>query len=1002
MKKVLIGLAVFLALVIIIVSVIPIIFKDDIKAAIDEQIDQNLNAEVFYDVDNLGLSLLSHFPSLSVGMDNFGIVGVDQFDGDTLVSVGSFEVAVNLFSLMGSKIVVDGIYLNDAKINVIVLEDGSANYDIAVASEEVAQPEEESPGGAIDIGIDRWEINDAVVIYDDRTLPFFMSLQGLNHSGSGDFGSNVFDMVSETAIAKIDVSFDGIEYLSDKQLAADITLGMDLNAMKFTFKENNIRLNDFGIGFDGFVAMPGDDINMDMTFGAKETAFKSVLSLVPGVFLEGFEDLKTSGEFQFDGKVAGTFNETTMPAFNVGLQVSDAMFQYPDLPTAITNINTDMRVDNRDGNIDNTTINVSQFHMDMGNNPIDAKLFIKNLINYDMDADVSARLDLAELASMVPMEGLNMKGIFEANLKASGVYDSIAQTIPTIDLNMALADGYVKYDEYPIPMEDMQMQASIINTSTKMAETVIKVDQFGMLLDGEKVGATLTLENLEDFTWDLAVHGAVDLEKVMKIFPQEGMELKGKIKADLDSKGKMSDVDAERYDRLTTAGNMEITDLYYVSEDLPQGFGIKSSQASFNPKAIQLKKFDATAGRSDMQVNGTIMNYMAYALEEDAILDGTVIFKSSRFDLNEWMSDEETPVTTEEDTTTLEVVKVPENINFLLRSSIDQVLYDNLTLTNLNGDIIVRDGAINLNGVGFNLLDGEFEMDGAYVTKDLENPEFDFDFGIQAMSISKSYEAFNMVQALAPIAQNITGDFSTNFKMSGALGQDMMPIYESLSGAGLIDVAKAAVKDVKILQSISSVTNLGSTSLNQGTIADITDLVLSAKIEGGRFAVDPFDINLGGRSANISGSTGLDGSLDYVINTSVPAGAAGSAVNSALASLTGGNNVVGDEINLKLALKGTYDNPQVGIAGAEPGEGGATAGVQTAVKQQAEQELEVQKEKAKEELKEQQAEVEKEIEEKASQELQKLVGDSTIAAPVEEAKDLIQGLFKKKKKEGGQ
>lgn len=1009
MKKVLIGLVVFTVFIIALLSVVPIIFKDDIKAAIDKQIDQNLNAKVFYDVDNLDLSLFSHFPSLSVGMDQFGIVGVDRFEGDTLISVGSFEVAVNLFSLLGDKIAVDGIYLDRAKVNVMVLEDGTANYDIAVASEE-ASPTSEESSGAIDIGINGWQITNATVIYDDRSMPFSMSLQGLNHEGSGDFGANVFDMVSTTSIADMDVTYDGIEYLSDKQLSADIILGMDLNAMKFTFKENTIQLNDFGMGFNGFVAMPGDDITMDMSFAAKETAFKSVLSLVPGVFLEGFEEMKTSGEFQFDGKVAGVYNDTSMPAFNVGLQVSDAMFQYPDLPTAITNIKTNMRIDNKDGNIDNTSINISEFHMDMGKNPIDAKLLIKNLVNYDMDADISAKLNLAELATMVPMEGLNMRGMFSANLKASGVYDSITQTIPTVNLQMALKDGFVKYDEYPIPMEKMQMQASVVNSSGKMAETLIKVNQFGMLLDGEEVNATLTVENLNDYTWDLALHGGIDLEKVMKIFPQEGMQLSGKIKADIDSKGKMSDLEAERYGRLTTSGSMVINDLNFVSEDLPQGFKINESKASFDPRAIQLSKFDAELGRSDMQVNGTINNYLAYALNENEVLDGTVIFNSRKFDLNEWMTDDESTTTSEADTASLEVIKVPENINFVLRSSIDEVLYDNLTLSNLKGDIIVRDGAVNLSGVVFNLLDGKVKMDGSYTTNGVDVPKFNLDMNIMNMSIAQSYETFNLMQTFAPITQNITGDFTTNFKMNGDIDRDMKPLYQSINGKGLIDVVRASIKDVKILQRISSVTMFGSkSSLAKGAIPEIRDLVMTAEIKGGRFYVDPFDINLDERSANVTGSTGLDGSLDYVISTVIPAGAAGDAINSALASITGGKNAVGSDINLKLAVTGTYDNPKVGIAGAEPGAQGAASAAQTAVKAQAKEELDEQKETAKKELEEQkkQAEAqlkegEKKLEEKATQELQEVLKDTTIAAPVEEAKDLIKGLLKKKKKEGGQ
>lgn len=1008
MKKLIIGIVVIIALLMVTLLALPVIFKDDIKAAIDQEMDQSLNAKVFYDVDKLDLSLLSHFPSLSVQMDQFGIVGVGPFENDTLVSIGSFEVAVNLFSLFGDNISVDGIYLDRARMNIIILEDGTANYDIAVASEEAPTSASE-PGGTMNISIKRWEFKNTTVIYDDRSIPFYMSLQGLQHEGSGDFGSNVFDMISTSSVADLDVAYDGLEYISNKQLNAEVTLGIDLDAMKFTFKENNVRLNDFVMGVDGFLEMPADDIVMDLSFAAKETDFKNVLSLVPGMFLEGFEALKTSGEFQFDARVNGTYNETSMPAFRIALQVSDAMLQYPDLPTAITNINTNMVIDNKDGITDNTTIDISQFHMDLGNNPVDGKLLIKNLVNYDMNADINARLNLAELASMVPMDGLSMKGIFAANLKASGVYDSIAQKIPTINLQMALNDGFIKYDEYPIPMEDIQMKASVTNSTGKMTETLIKVDQFVMLLDGEKMEATLRLENLNDYTWELALHGGVDLEKLLKIFPQEGMQLSGKIKADIDSKGKMSDLEAERYSRLATSGDILVSDLYFKSDDLPQGFKIVGAEASFDPTAIQLSRFDAELGRSDMQVNGAISNYMAYALDENATLEGNFIFKSRKFDLNEWMTDEDAS-TSDQDTSSLEVIRVPENIAFVLRSNIDEVLYDNLTLTNVKGDIIVRDGAVNLNGVGFNLLEGQFRMNGAYVTKNLDNPEFDFDFGIEGMSIAKSYQAFNMIQVLAPIAQHVTGNFSTDFKMKGRLGQDMMPIYETINGAGLLNVAKAAVKDVKILQQVSSLTKLGANSnLSSGTMADITNLVMSAEIKGGRFFVDPFDINLAGRTANISGSTSLDGGLDYVLSTVIPAGAGGDAVNAALASITGGSNLVGENINLKLAITGTYDNPKVGIAGAQPGAKGAANAAQTAVKAEAKEQLNVQKEKVSEELDTQKKQAEtqlkqeqEKLEDKANKEIQEALKDSTLAAPVEEAKDLIKGLLKKKKKEGGQ
>jgi hypothetical protein len=81
------------------------------------------------------------------------------------------------------------------------------------------------------------------------------------------------------------------------------------------------------------------------------------------------------------------------------------------------------------------------------------------------------------------------------------------------------------------------------------------VNDFSMNMDGERFDANLLLQNLDDYTWDVKAKGGIDLEKMTKIFPLEGMTLAGKVKADIQTKGKMSDLDAERYDKLPTQRN---------------------------------------------------------------------------------------------------------------------------------------------------------------------------------------------------------------------------------------------------------------------------------------------------------------------------------------------------------------------------------------------------------------------------------------------------------------
>ncbi len=1006
MKKLLIILGAIVAILLVAAIALPILFKDDIQKAIDQAIAENVNADVYYDIDQFSLSLIKNFPDATVSLGDFGVVNRAPFAGDTLLAVDALNITVDLKSfIFGDQPRISGITLDRPNVYVSVLEDGRANYDITIAS-DAEETATDTTSSDVAFTIDHWEINDGNVVYQDLTLPMVMAVRNMNHRGSGDFTLDVFDMQTNTEIDRLSVNYDGIEYLTDKKVIADADLNINLEESVYTFLENTFRVNDFALGLDGYVAMPSEDIDMDLSFAAKDNSFKGLLSLVPGMYLEGFEDVQTEGTFDFGGFVKGTYNDTKMPAFQMKLLTENARFQYPDLPTPVTNIAVDLLVDNTDGIIDNTVVNVKSFHADLGNNPIDGRFLLEGLSTYKIDTEVKAKLNLAELMQLYPMDSLELRGTYDLNLVAQGVYDSTTQQIPTIDMDMALQNGYVKSGDYP-PLEDVRFTSTVKNETGQLAQTVVRVHDFDMTLADEPFHADLVLTNLDDYTWDVAAKGTLDLEKLTRIYPLEGTQLSGIIRADIQSEGKMSDVEAERYAQLPTSGTMEIRDLNYVSEDLPQGMKINQAQAAFNPERITLQNFEGAAGNSDMRLTGYLSNYLGYALADNETLRGQLDLKSGKFDLNEWMTEDEgaTPVA-EEDTAeaALEVVEVPKNIDFEMNANIAEVLYDNMTLNNMDGKIVVRDGMVRMDNLDFTSLGGQFAMSGTYDTRDLKKPSFDFDLDIANIAIRQAYQSFNTVQALAPIAQNMNGDMSTKFSIAGLLLPDMSPALNTVDGKGVLDIEDAAVEDSKVVGAITAVTKLSNTK----SIA-IKDTQLQFEIKNGRVFVQPFDVNVGNFKTVIAGSNGIDGSLDYDLKMTVPAGSVGTAVNSAIAKLTGGSGNVSSDIVLNLGLGGTYDDPKVTLGGAEAGQG-AKESVKVAVKEKVAEQKEkleekvdqkkeeaeaIARQKAEEAKKKLEAE-KKEAEQKAKAEAERLKKEAEEKA--NEAKEEVKDEAKKKLK----
>ncbi len=1002
MKKFLIVLASIFVLIIAAAFVVPVVFKDDIKAVVDDALAESVNADIVWDTEDFSLSLFRNFPNVTAGLNNFGVLNRAPFDGQILFAVSELEVEVDLLSLLGDQIRINGIILNMPEIYIRVLEDGTANYDIAIAGEETVQaaPAESEPA-AYNIGIDHWEIVDGHIVYDDASLPFKLEIKNLQHNGSGDLNQDEFDLSTNTRADSVTVAFDGVEYLSNKNIAADVVINISDEFGRYTFKENSVSVNDFTLSFDGFLALLADgSMDMDINYSTPESTFKSLLSLVPGVYTQDFKDIESSGLLSFSGSVAGKYDSLTLPAFDLALKVDDAMFKYPDLPTSIENIKMDLLVDNKDGNIDNTMVNLRSFHMDFGQNPIDATLLVENLVNYKMKANVKGNLNLGELSSMFPMEGTTLRGNYTVDMTADGIYDSIKNIIPTISATMSLADGYVKSAEFPYALEDLHFDAVVKNETGNMNDLNAVVKDFTMVMDGEPFKAELTFSDLDNYTWDLEASGGVDLEKMTKVFPLEGMELTGKIKADVSTRGNMASLEAEKYDQLPTSGTMTISDFRYVDSELPYDVTIATASASFDPQKITIERYQGTVGKSDMNITGSISNYMAYLFGENQTLNGTMNYQGRLLDLNEFMTDEEegeAPVVTSEEEEVYGVVEVPDNIDFLMKSNLDRVEVMDMTITNAVGDIVVKDGVARFKNIKFNLLEGAFAMNGAYDTRDLSKPKYDFNLDVKDLSIQKSFSTFSLVQSYAPIAELVNGKVSTDFNVSGLLNEEMMPDLSTVTGEGLFNIAKATLTESKILQGVTSLTKLSNNDVDKATLENV---LMSATIEDGKLKVKPFDVKLGDFKTTVSGATSLDGGISYNLKMDVPASKLGSQFSGLVSSLSGGNAGEDTMIPLNIGIGGTYNDPKPQLLMSDQ-------------KQQAKTAV---KEKAKEEAKDLAGDLLDNVKDDKAKDLvgSLLGGEKTDSAKTsekdsaqttdlkkkleEEAKDKIKSLFKKKKK----
>lgn len=529
MKKILRFFLILIVLVLAAMFILPIVFKSKIEEAVKSAANESLTAVL--DFDAVELSLFRDFPNLSVSITQLSLTGTETFEGLPLIRTEELRATVDLGSLFGEEISVREIALVRPEVNVRVLASGEANYDIVKSAGETVEEDTSGSdtGSGFKMNLAAYSISDGSIVYDDASFPMKMELRGFSHSGSGDFTSERFVLLTESEIAQASFVYDGVRYLRDASAKLKAEFDIDMATSTYTFKENELLINQMPLHADGWVAMPGEDIDMDIRFSSTGSELTTLLSMVPAEFASDLSGVSTSGQVNFDGFVRGTYNETTMPGLALNLSVKNGRVSYPDLPKSIENIDIAMRLDASEGiDKDALTLDIDRFYLEMAENPIDLRLHLKNpYTDPYIDAGILAKVNFAGLSEVLPLEkGDELSGSINSDLSFKGRmsaleeerYEDFEAKGQLVALGILMKSDSLPYD--------IQLTSAYFTFTPRFAE----LSNFEALIGNSDLQANGRIDNYMQYALqDSLLKGSfsvrsklLDLNKLMASTEEEG------------------------------------------------------------------------------------------------------------------------------------------------------------------------------------------------------------------------------------------------------------------------------------------------------------------------------------------------------------------------------------------------------------------------------------------------------------------------------------------------
>tara|TARA_R110002111_G_scaffold215252_1_gene277989 strand:- start:9082 stop:11739 length:2658 start_codon:yes stop_codon:yes gene_type:complete len=496
MKKIFKIIGIILLIFIAILIAIPFVLESKIDTIVQNYANENLNADLSF--DDINLSLISSFPNAEVSVNNLKITNRLPFKGETLATAKSlsFEMPLGeLFKGTEEPLVVNEIIADEMLLTLKTNKNGTTNYDI-VKKDENTDKNSNTKSSGFSFDIENYELNNSAFTYIDEGSNTNLYATEINHNGKGVFSGELSELDTKTE-ARISMSIDSTEYLSNNIIKLNALIDMDLEQEKYTFKENKGFINALPLEFKGFVQMVEKGQQIDISFKNPESSFKDFLAVIPKAYAKNIENVNTTGNFTVNGIIKGLVSDETIPTLDINIRSDNASFKYPDLPKSVENIIINASVKNTTGNVDDTFIDINKFDFKIDKDVFKSEAHLKNLTgNMLINANLDGVLNLANLTKAYPVELDNqLSGILKGKLNT--VFDMNA--IETNAYQRVKNNGSISISDFVFSSEDIVNPIQINKAGLTFKPGKVSLNNFDALTGKSDFSATGTITNLLGF-----------------------------------------------------------------------------------------------------------------------------------------------------------------------------------------------------------------------------------------------------------------------------------------------------------------------------------------------------------------------------------------------------------------------------------------------------------------------------------------------------------------------
>ena len=501
------------------------------------------------------------------------------------------------------------------------------------------------------------------------------------------------------------------------------------------------------------------------------------------------------------------------------------------------------------------------------------------------------------------LENVKTTGDFTVIGYAKGLYSK--NTVPKFNISIASNNASFQYPNLPKSVRNIVIDTKINNETGILNDTYIHINQLSFQIDKDIFNAKATIKNVtQNALVDASLNGTINLANLSHAYPIKLKKpLSGILKADVTTKFDMKSVEESQYQNIKNVGTIHLSGFKYADEN-GKTMNISNALVQFNPSQVNLKQFNATTGKSDISVTGVLDNFYGFVFKKQE-LKGNFVLSSNQIAVADFMNPAETAKT---ETTKIEAMKIPSFLNCTLSAKANSVLYDNLTLKDVSGKLIIKDEKVTFENLKTSIFGGTIGINGGVSTK-TKIPVFDLKLNLNQVDIAQSFSQLEMLKKIAPIAGIINGKLNSTLQLNGNLdAKALTPDLKTLSGDVLGQLVGTSINANKstLLTALSG--TLKFIDINKLNLNDVKAVL---NFQNGKVTVKPFELKYQDIKATIDGTHAFDQTMNYNVKLDVPAKYIAQLAGNLSSKINPADLAKIQNIPLNALISGNFSNPKI-------------------------------------------------------------------------------------------